>query len=337
MWNRALDADAVEGWIERALELSPPESAARAQALTARAFLRPARGAEAARDATAIADRLGDAELQSYTWSARAAVAFEQMRFEEAAALARQRFELLAEISDPDHILGVYEATVPALAGVGDVSEAARVAAAHVELARTLTAHHRIHGVGLRLEVEELVGDWEAIRSSSAEVEEAVAANLATPCRRNPRCLLVCAVAYAEAADNDEAARLERAADACGMEDSGFAITGPRLRLALLRSDFAAVERLLTPSPRFGFFYGPASIAGRLDGLAALRDRDRVEREAAALARGGTYVEPFALRALGVVRDDETLIDNALERFAALGLDWYAAQTPALLRAAARR
>ncbi len=336
MWSRGVDTVAVEGWIEQALELSPAESPARAQALAARAFLRPALGAEAAHEATTLADRLGDAELRSYAWAAQAAVAFEQLRFDEAAALARQRFDLLPEISDPDHILGVYEAAVPALTGLSELDEALTVARAHVELSRTLTPHHRIHGLGLTLEVQELAGNWAAIRSSSDEVEEAVAANMATPCRRNPRNLLVCAAAHAEAGDEDEATRLERAADACGIEDSGSGLAGPRLRLALLRGDLASVERLLTASPRFGFFFGPASIAARLDALATLHDRERIEQDAPPLLRPATYTEPFALRALGIVRDDETLIDEALSRFKTLRLDWHASQTSSLLRPAER-
>ena len=336
MWTKGVDAVAVDEWVERAVELSPPESAARAQALAARAFLRPAQGAEAAREASAIADRAGDVELRSYAWASRAAVAFEQLEFDDSAALARQRFDLLPEISDPDHILGVYEAAIPALAGVGELEEAAQVASAHLALSRTLTPHHRIHGVGLTLEIQELTGDWKAVRDSTAEVEEAVAANMATPCRRNPRNLLVCAAAHLEAGDDDEAARLERAADACGMEDSGSGLTGARLRLAILRGDLDAVERLLTPRTRFGCFFGPAAIAARLDGLAALRDQDRIEQEAPPLLRHGTYTEPFALRALAIVRDDETLIEQALARFAVLRLDWHAAQTLALSRPAGR-
>jgi hypothetical protein len=210
------------------------------------------------------------------------------------------------------------------------------VADAHVELARTLTPHHRIHGVGLTLDLQELGGDWRAIRNRTAEVEGAVAANMATPCRRNPRSLLVCAAAHAEAGHEDEAARLEHAADACGMEDSGSGLTGARLRLALLRGDLGAVERLLAMHTRYGFFFGPTPIAARLDALAAVRDRDRVEQEAPPLLRIGTYAEPFALRALGIVRDDEALLDDAQSRFAALGLEWHAAQTSSLLRAAQR-
>jgi DNA-binding SARP family transcriptional activator/class 3 adenylate cyclase len=331
MWIRRPDTTAVEEWIDQALELSPPDSAARAQALAARAFLAPAAGADAAREASALADRLSDAGLRSYAWAARAAVAFERLEFEAASALATERFDLLPEISDPDTVLGVYEAAIPALAGMAELDEARRAAHAHVELSRTLTPHHRVHGLGLTLEVQELAGDWDAIRRATESVEEAVAANAATPCRRNPRCLLVCAIAQLDAGDENEAARLERAADRCGMEDAGYGLAGAWLRLALLRRDLRAVERLLGPSPRFGFFFGPAAIAARLDGLAAVRDRVRIEQEAVLLLGRDTYTEPFALRALGIARNDDRLVVQALSRFAALGLDWHGAQTPALL------
>jgi len=45
----------------------------------------------------------------------------------------------------------------------------------------------------------------------------------------------------------------------------------------------------------------------------------------------GTYLEPFALRALGFARDDEGLIAQAIQRFQAMGLDWHAAETKKLL------
>jgi class 3 adenylate cyclase len=337
MWNRRPDADAVEGWIERALELSPPESEARARALAARAFLRPWRGADAALEAGELAERLDEIEVRSYAWAARAAVGFEQLRFAEAYSWATRRLDLLAELTDPDHILDIYEAAFPTMTALGQLSESRTLARKHAELARALTPHHRIHSVGLTLDAEELAGDWKAIRNSSGEVERAVAANMATPCRRNPRCLLVCAAAYAEAGDENTAARLERAADACGMEDNRFALAGPRLRLALLRGDLAAAEQQLALPARFGFSYGPSGMVARLDGLAALRDRERVEKHGPLLLQSGTYMEPFALRALGIVREDETLIEQALARFAALGLDWHGAQTALLLRPTAAR
>jgi hypothetical protein len=57
-----------------------------------------------------------------------------------------------------------------------------------------------------------------------------------------------------------------------------------------------------------------------------------VEAEAPPLVRAGAYVEPFALRALGIVRGDEELLARADERFAAMGLEWHRAQTESLLR-----
>ena len=49
------------------------------------------------------------------------------------------------------------------------------------------------------------------------------------------------------------------------------------------------------------------------------------------LLRPNTYLEPFALRALGVVREAERLVEIARVRFAGLGLAWHASQTAVLL------
>ena len=68
-----------------------------------------------------------------------------------------------------------------------------------------------------------------------------------------------------------------------------------------------------------------------LDGLAALRDRERIEAEAPKWLHPGTFSEPFALRALGIARDDPTLLRQALARFQALGLSWHADQARHLL------
>jgi hypothetical protein len=47
--------------------------------------------------------------------------------------------------------------------------------------------------------------------------------------------------------------------------------------------------------------------------------------------RPRTYLEPFALRALGAVREGELLIAQAADHFDAMGLDWHAAQSTKLL------
>jgi hypothetical protein len=148
-----------------------------------------------------------------------------------------------------------------------------------------------------------------------------VADNLATPCVRNARSLLVCAVANARLGDESSAKRFERAAEELGIEGYGVVLDIPRMQLALARGDLDAVGRLLeTPLPQRGWYRGwmaLATIVTRLDGLAAVSDRAKVEAEAAAHLRPNTYLEPFALRALGVVREETALVERALARFEA--------------------
>ena len=156
-------------------------------------------------------------------------------------------------------------------------------------------------------------------------------ANLGTPCVRNPRTLLVCAVAAAAAGDHDESRRLEHDADALGMEGYPVLLDPPRLRLALLRGELDRVEALLgDPAARHYFWFGLSAQATRLDALAALRDREKIEVEALPLLGSNTYLEPFALRALGIVREDKSLIEQAAGSFDAMKLPWHAAQTRAL-------
>ena len=120
------------------------------------------------------------------------------------------------------------------------------------------------------------------------------------------------------------------------MDGYGHVMDTPRIRLALLRDDLETVERLVfDPPSKRGWYRGCialASITTRLDALGALADRNRLEAETTSLLRPNTYLEPFALRALGVVREDESLIERAAARFDAMGLDWHAARTRALLR-----
>jgi DNA-binding SARP family transcriptional activator len=91
--------------------------------------------------------------------------------------------------------------------------------------------------------------------------------------------------------------------------------------LVSLRAGVATGEVVVSTTPAGG---------SRLTG-SAVGDRDRVEREAPALVRQGGYLEPFALRALGVVREDEALLRQAASRFEALGLGWHASKTRKLL------
>ena len=77
--------------------------------------------------------------------------------------------------------------------------------------------------------------------------------------------------------------------------------------------------------------YALPAVAVRLDALASLKERSTVERAAPSLVQPGSYLEPVALRALGAVREDERLLEQAADRSDAMGLSWHAEQTRKLV------
>ena len=142
------------------------------------------------------------------------------------------------------------------------------------------------------------------------------------------------AVAHAYGGENDTARRLEEHALEIAFEGFGFRLFGPLVRLALLRNELDAVEEMIDQDvPRRGhdWMVTSATVTTRLDALLALGRRDAVEQEAAPLVSSGSVLRPFALRALGAVREDEALLQDAIERFEAFGLDWHAAETRRLV------
>jgi class 3 adenylate cyclase len=334
MWRRRPDRELVHGWIERALELSDPGTFPRARALIARSWYDPAVFADEARQASALAERLGDPELRSWALGARARSSYATGAYGNAADWSRRRLELLPEIGDPDHIAFIYFYALDPSIAMGRFEEARRIAAAHEEVTRDLTAHHRLHGVACLLIVESAAGGWERVRDLHTAAERAVAANVATPCFYNPWSLLACALAEERLECPDEARRLEQNAEALGMEGYDFLLDPVRIQLALARGDLDDVERRIPEeSPPFSTRDVDILVA-RMDALAALRRRDQLEAEAPALLSPGTYLEPFVLRALGIVRQDPELIGKAQRRFRGMGLDWHAAETEALAEGA---
>jgi hypothetical protein len=211
---------------------------------------------------------------------------------------------------------------------LGRIGEARRLAVEHDEIATRLSPHQEVHGVALDVLVDVIAGDWEAARMRTARAEAACAANRDTPCQFDWRTLMMCALAHARLGDEAEARRLEALANAELVVGGPAAHEPALLRLALLRDDRDAVERLLGEDPGPGLWDADYR-AARLDALVALRDRERIEREAPALVPVGGYVEPFALRALGLVRDERALLERAAERFDAMGLAWRATETRA--------
>jgi len=262
----------------------------------------------------------------------RGLVAFVLGEYEESLGWSRRRVSLAGGLGDPDAEAYVYAAAVSPAVACGELEEARAYAVRQDEVTQPLSAHHRMHGVSGVLELEEMVGNWSAAIELQERVEAAVAANVATPCVRNARSLLVCALAHAYRGEDGEACRLEREAAKYAMTGYGTVLDTPRLQLALHRGDLATVESLLgEPAVRSSNWFYLSSMAAHLDGLAALGEAGRVEAEAARVFRPGTYLEPFALRALGIVRGDDELVARAAGLFEGLSLGWQAARTRALV------
>ncbi len=326
MWTTAPDDELVDGWIEKALELADPESTARVKALVARTFWHRPHSVETAVEASLMADRIGEPELRALARTARSYASFAAFDYDEAMAWAGRARELETEVRDPDLLVELYFNAIPPSVAHGDFDRARAMARKHDELNSRLSSHHRVHGIAVMLEVEEQLGSWDRIAELTVEAEERVTDNLATPCVRNSRSLLVCALANTYRGNGAEAHRLEERAEELGFEGFGLTLDGPRIRLALTRGDLERVEHMVTGrSSSQAFFLG--SQTALLDGLAAIGDRKRVEEATARLLEPGTYLEPFALRALGLVREDEELVEQAVGRFEKLGLAWHAEQT----------
>jgi class 3 adenylate cyclase/tetratricopeptide (TPR) repeat protein len=332
MWKRPPDHALVETWVARALELADPGGAARARALITKATWED--DAELAEQAVALAERLDDAVLLSYAYWARSGAAFVCLDFHEADRWARRRMALLDRLTDPDKIAHIqyYGATAALAAGRPDEAEA--LVRTHDIVASRLSTHHEVHALGVLLFVEEALGHWDEVRCFQQRVERAVAENQGTPCVLNARTLLSCAVACGELGLDAEAQRLDEAAADQGFQGSGMGhwLDPPQVHLALLRGDLERVDALFESSGETwhlsldGSLY---ALATRLDALMALGRMSEAEEAATALLQPGTYLEPFALRTLGLVRSDRRLTEQAVERFDAMGLGWHAAKTRA--------
>lgn len=91
MWGVPPQADLVEDWIGRTLELAPPDTVARAKALIARCYNASDKSPELASEASGIAERLGDPVTRSYGYDVRCLTAVAAGAWEDAADWARRR------------------------------------------------------------------------------------------------------------------------------------------------------------------------------------------------------------------------------------------------------
>jgi class 3 adenylate cyclase/tetratricopeptide (TPR) repeat protein len=323
MWAHLPELSLVQEWIDRALELTRPGTRARAQALVALSYWRPERRSWAIEELNDPTEMAGDPWLRIQSLIAAWIHEAGERRYHEALAICRQAFALEEETSDPFLRAELREAAVTLFTLCGLIEETRRLLAEHNVACERLSPHHRMHGVAMAIELEEIAGDWPAIRALVPRTRMAVAANLATPCVRNSRSLLMGAAACVTAGDDADARGLE--AEAAELVTEGYEeiLAAPRIRVALARGDLESVRNLLR-EPRIArgsMWWYPAAVTSYLDGLAALGDRETIERDAPAFLEPPSVLVPFALRALGLVRGDRGLLEGAAERFAAFGLD----------------
>jgi DNA-binding SARP family transcriptional activator len=328
LWREPPPRELVEEWTGRALGLAEPGTWAHGLALVARARADFASGLQTARKAAAIAARIGDPLLQTEAYQACAWATEASGALQEGGRWIDRTLAVLPRVRDPAERETILFAAGFAYLRLGRIREASRLAAEHDEIATRLSAHQEVHGVAMDVLIDVVAGDWEAARTRTARAEVACAANRDTPCQFDWRTLLMCALAQARLGDEAEARRLEELA-AAELVVGGPAAREPALlRLALLRDDRDAVDRLLAENPGPSLWDADYR-AARLDALVAVRDRERIGEEAPALIALGGYVEPFALRALGLARGERALLERAAERFDAMGLGWRAAETRA--------
>jgi len=123
---------------------------------------------------------------------------------------------------------------------------------------------------------------------------------------------------------------LEQSAQDLGMVGYGSTVDPIWIQIAIARGDLAQVERTLGEWNPGGFRDVDGLIA-RLDALVALGRRQDIEEFAPPILRPQTYLEPFTLRALGFARGFDELVEQAIQRFNAMGMDWHAGETRKLL------
>ena len=332
MWTSLPEASLVLGWAERVLQLTQePALVARAQLAVNQWATDPGERRAAAARAVELAEEAGDDRLLAMAYVFDADAALDRWDLDHHGRCCEQALALTGRLHDPD-VLGAVLVT----AGehdllTGDIGSALARTLQHRDLVHPLTSHHRVHGVGFLVLAGEETGRWESVRGLSAEVEQLVAANLGTPCMLNALSLLTCAHAALVCGDLDEAARLRTAADSLDMKgyaridvaDARFALAmgdPHRARDALARHDHEVLVSL-----------GPSAITTYLELLVRLGEAGKVEELGTRMAEAGAYFRPFALWALGQVRDDPRMVMEAAALFDTLTLHWHAGQARASL------
>ncbi len=334
MWMRRPSNELIAGWVSQALDLAAAGSRDRAKALIAGGLLDTQGSVDQLREALLIADQLEDPDLRSLAAYGLAQVAMEQGDYDEVYAWSQRQLALLPALRDPERIAYALATARDLTAYCGKLSEARELATRYDEVAARLSAHHRLHAAFHFVSNEALAGDWTSVAELSGRAESSFTANVATPCVLGPLMLLTCALARVHLGDDAEGQRLQEIAMEFGMEGYGLLLDPALLALDLARGDHDAVEAKLLEWQPDGLGDGLGDNEGLivwLDALVALGRTAEIEESAPGLAIPGSYLEPFALRALGQARGDDALIGRAIARFREMGLEWHAATTSQLL------
>jgi class 3 adenylate cyclase/tetratricopeptide (TPR) repeat protein len=337
MWREPPPRELAEKWLARALELSQPETPARAWALLAQAVSDQSGREETAKEVHRLGEALEDPRLVVFAYETQALAATEAGRFQEACDWVDRALATSPRLGNPNYASFQFWNAGFVYMRAGRFAEARRFAQRFDELASSLTAHDEVHAVGLRALVEGVLGEWEAVANLAARAEAASAANEDFPCQFNWRTLLICALGLAHLGHEGEARRLEGVGRASAVVAGPAELEPALLRLALLRADKEATRQILGVLPGMGGPFGVDDAAARLDALLSLGETARLEEAAAPFLEEEGYTRPFALRALGISRGDGSLVDEAVARFEAMGLAWRALETRALARSAAIR
>jgi class 3 adenylate cyclase/tetratricopeptide (TPR) repeat protein len=336
MWKEPPGRELGHEWLASALELSEPDSSARAWALLARAASDPSTRMENANEVHRLGEALGDARLVVFAYEAQTLGATEARRYEEACEWADRALAASPRLLNPN-----YESFQHWNAGfvylrAGRLDGARRFAEHFDELASSLTPHDQVHAVGLHAVLGGVLGAWEALGNLAVRAEKASAANGDFPCQFNWRTLLLCALGLAGLGDEREARRLEEIGRASALVAGPPELEPALLRLALLRADEEETRRILEVLPARGGPFDVDGAAARLDALLWLGEIQCLEQEATPFLDEHGYTRPFAQRALGIARGNASLVDEAASSFDAMGLAWRAAETRDLAAPARR-
>ena len=327
MWNPPV-WDAIDDWTAKALATNEEGTLAHAKALVADTTRndRP----ESARRALVIADELGDDDLRSAALFTLIETSYWVGDLRTMDHALKEILDLAPRISDPDRRANIYVQGSHFPAVFGRFAECLDAAERLAETVENLTPHHRVHAIGPQVGLQAELGNWRRVCELSAHAEATVDANAEAPCMINVLVLLDCAIAYEMIGDPTESRRLEEKAEGLGIHgyDDGF--DPYRIQLAVARGDVDRIASLIEN-------LNPDSLPDHwvrialMDGLVALGDLARAESEAADWVLPGTYIEPHALRTLGVARRERSLVEQSIARFEEMGLDWHVEQTRLLL------